>query len=443
MLWGLSESQDLLAKYIKSRKIEGHPSELNILLFGAGDIRHVIETVANHQTSGSPCQLNFYILDGCVNVLARNILLLDIVLSSNPLSCLGRTHLFMDIYGNTLNRPSSADYQRIFAESMIPVIAGGDVATAYSPILDLDGLRYRERDLLVDILSFWRSPKPFGVAQQWNTQLRNYLGQRYDSRKGAFDFDLYMELKYRGAERISGEEYHDFRESGIAFHFPEFEYGFENKTMAVQGAAGWRLLSDMHTGPYPAFGLHCEDEEMLKESKGSNFYRSTDITERNLLKLMTQIQEKTTPSFDSLRKTKLGLAKLTVNTNPTAISGPESTVERRPPRKLICVERLKLNFLGPEFVLKLAKTGRFQNFFDVVFIGAGCFKYLDDAFEKLIRTQGLVIIELLQLSLLPKESRSKFSEQVKEFARASGLRLLTKLNVNKHYTTYDYIKIGQ
>ena len=56
--------------------------------------------------------------------------------------------------------------------------------------------QYKERDYLEGIFKFWREEdaRQFNVSAMWNNRLRQYLGTRYDTRMGAFDWDLSMKL---------------------------------------------------------------------------------------------------------------------------------------------------------------------------------------------------------------------------------------------------------
>ena len=77
--------------------------------------------------------------------------------------------------------------------------------------------QFKERDLLEGIFKFWRSPDDttFDIKKHWwvgvvsfcnhtlftdifsrrEGRLRHYLGARYDSRSGVFDWDCQMKLK--------------------------------------------------------------------------------------------------------------------------------------------------------------------------------------------------------------------------------------------------------
>jgi dynein assembly factor 3, axonemal len=221
MFWGFSESLNLHEEFCKQFP-NTPPVELNILLYGSGDPRHILQTLAksyDHQT-----QLNFFYIEGCIEIQARNLLLLSIAMEQREeISIKTKTHLFMDVYGNSLVRPSSAHYAYAKSEILKKVITDGDYAVKIAPIFNFDNLKYRERDQLETAFEFWKDKVDykFEIVKLWDMQLRSGLGARYDHRNGAFDWDLHMKLKDQGAERICTQEYKQWRETGeiIFFYF--------------------------------------------------------------------------------------------------------------------------------------------------------------------------------------------------------------------------------
>ena len=214
MHWGLSESLDLLDEYEKSftnEKGEQRKNEINILLFGGNDPRHLIRTMCKmyqHKSQGTVPYLNFYLVDGCIEMVARNILLLAIALEDTEiLNLRSKVHLFMDIYGNSLIRAFSYHYLVAKAKTLIKAITDEEYLKVVMPMLNIDGIKYRDRDGLENTFNFWLSQEfnIFNIQEYWNNRLRKLLTSRYDYREGQFDWDLNMILKERGGKQICSQ----------------------------------------------------------------------------------------------------------------------------------------------------------------------------------------------------------------------------------------------
>lgn len=96
MFWGFSEAIDFYEQYKNHVKSDDEkaPFTLNVLLFGSGDPRHIIKTMA--KCYRHECKINFYVIEGCPALIARQILLTSIVLEPPSLiTRLSKTHLFM------------------------------------------------------------------------------------------------------------------------------------------------------------------------------------------------------------------------------------------------------------------------------------------------------------------------------------------------------------
>lgn len=240
MFWGNSSALDLYEEYMVSLKNENSdestednasgdiiqrdidkqsnpkakPRVLNVLLFGSNDPRHVIKTMAKqyqHKSKdgkNSMTILNFYLLDGCIEVVARNIALLSIALEDpNSLNLLNKVHNFMDIYGNSLIRPSSYHYLIGKSKSLLNIVTNGECLQQLAPILNIDNLTYKERDGLENTFNFWlpKIGNIYEIQNYWSNRVRQSLGTRYDYREGAFDWDLNMVLKQREGQQICSQ----------------------------------------------------------------------------------------------------------------------------------------------------------------------------------------------------------------------------------------------
>lgn len=217
MFWGLSSALDLFQEYLNVFELsppnepQSKSNTINILLFGANDPRHLIRTMAkfNGQKSNELKPLiNFYLIDGCIEIVARNIALLGIALERPEVVNLHRkVHLFMDIYGNALMRPSSLQYLIGKSKSFLNLVTDDEYLQRIVPMFDISNLKYRERDGLENAFYFW-SPKEdhvFNIQEYWSERVQKLLATRYDYREGAFDWDLNMVLKERAGKQICSQ----------------------------------------------------------------------------------------------------------------------------------------------------------------------------------------------------------------------------------------------
>lgn len=437
MFWGFSEALDLHAEYKKNQKEsdETTPSQLNILLFGGSDPRHIIKTLAkcyNHET-----KINFYVIEACPALIARHMLLMSIALEPpNLLTLLGRTHLFMDVYGNSQLRSSSVGYVNSKAIHLINCVTDLNLNEEKQPVFDLKKLKYIERDCIVEILNFWREKKEnaFDIIYFWEQCVRKYLRERYDYRQGAYDWDHQMRLKDNGAHQICSQEYKHWRETGIAFTFPEYRQTHANKTFAVQSvrkSSGKGYIGDIVVGPFCAFGLQCSDSNFLRSQHGQNEFRATDVSERNLFELFYEIHER--KPFDSLAFTahKFGMIKLdngkVMDYVPTQTNESELKKFDVP---LITSHEIRISYLSMHDVNGLNDGEKFQQMFDVVFMGSNYNKLIKNNFRQVFAPNALVLFETTQLSVQRKPEIGEFLKEIRSKANDMGLTSITNFNIN-------------
>lgn len=443
MYWGYTEALDFHKEFyqLTDETEENSPNELHILLIGSGDPRHILKTLTKSHTYAT--KIIFYMLEGCWEIIARNMLLLNIALEQpTELSIKGKTHLFMDIYGNALIRPASYNYICSKASHYANAITDLDYAREVMPLLIFDSLKFSERDNLQNIFDFWQSKEEncFQMSKYWENRVRGDLQQRYDSRNGAFDWDLHMKLKDYGAGQICPQEYKHWRDIGVAFVFPEYEQVHGNKTLSA-GLMRYGdhykhrgYLGDIHVGPFCTFGVNCVDDKFLQSNHGTNRFRATDLTERNIYEIMYEITTKEPYTYSAKDAHEFGgtciqISKPLENVSTTLVNNLDDLKKNDKPFMLS--ENVSIEILSPENLLKFQKLPKFHRWFDVVFVARNMFNFLKrDEFQLILRDGAMVFFETQQYSVNKREDISEFLTKIKGFSKDAKLTALTHFNIN-------------
>ncbi|XP_031641285.1 dynein assembly factor 3, axonemal homolog [Contarinia nasturtii] len=445
MFWGFSESLDLYEEYQKNVKTSEKQSEVKILLFGSSDPRHILKTVAKRYQHCA--KVHFYIIEACPALIARQIILLSIALEpAHLLTLSARTHLFMDIYGNALIRSTSMGYIDSKAKHLIKCVTDLEFNEKMQPIFDFNHLKFIERDTMENVFSFWRENErnKFDMNATWMQRLRQHLRERFDCRQGAYDWDLQMRLKDNGAQQICSQEYKHWRETGIAFTFPEYSQSHANKTFALQpsklNAGGY--MGEITIGPFCAYGLSCQDQKLLKSNYGQNEYRATDITERNLLELFYEIHEQQPATPDVLVTHKLGMAK--INTGKI-FEAKTHEIDYNDLKKfnepLILTDQIKISFLSMADAQTLVDGNKFHQNFDVVFIGRNYFPIVKKELAKVLASNALILFETAQFSIQRKPEINTFLMKIRDMAKEMNLKAISNFNINLPLSVAKFVKI--
>lgn len=206
MFWGITPALDLFNEVC----INSKRKEINILIIGGSDARHVLKTLSK-QYLHEDVKLNFYLMEECLESVARQLLLLKIaLLQPEELGLVQKTRYFMEIYGNTFVRPAVSKFLTSCANQLLKMVTNPDYMQQIMPFLKLD-VKYKERDYVENLFKFWCSTDEFNIFDSWDRRLRQKLGVRYDTKTGVFDWDLHMRYHNIGGKQISAQEYQHFR----------------------------------------------------------------------------------------------------------------------------------------------------------------------------------------------------------------------------------------
>eukprot|EP00064_Thunnus_orientalis_P019296 superscaffoldBa00004765_g19412 len=259
--WGFSPARDLL-----STGPERHESEVNILLVGSGDPRHILKTVAGLREKDS---LHVWVIENSMEMVARQLLLLYLALM--PQESMGlneKTEVFLEVFGNSEIRSQTEEMLRRVA-SQLSLSITDTLDTVTHPCLNTTLLKFKERDELARIFKLWIQPQssssspacsaPILMSKAWDYRVRQHLGTRYDSKRGCFDWDLTMKLHEKG----------------------------KGDKVAVRGYWG-----DIVSSPYLSFGIETDDKSLLKTQNGQHIKTAQDIAFANVQALFQSLSSR-------------------------------------------------------------------------------------------------------------------------------------------------------
>nr|F6S9E6.2 RecName: Full=Dynein axonemal assembly factor 3 [Xenopus tropicalis] len=414
--WGLTPALDLQMHLHPPPPPEIYCScsddlpELNILLVGGGDGRHILKTIC--QASRWPHRkLKFFIIESDLELLARHMLFLSLALEHpEQMGLQEKSELFLELFGNSLIRNKTASYLQEKSELFIRYVTDPDYQQSNVPLLNLSSIKFKERDKLEDIFKFWRNadPKLFPIDKYWDEKNRQNLGRRYDSRKGAYDWDLSMKLHDRGAGVINSREYNYWREKGVAFMNREGVYDIPNKTLASQMVvpqSSGKVLArgywgDITASPYIAFGIETEEESLLQTANGVHVKSAQDIAQHNMISLFHELAYGKIYSVPASGQAESELAK----TDSDYKTNEEQTVG------LITLNNVEIHFLP-----------RFNNFFNLLYFSCSMVHFLKPEYKFIAASKATLVLELTKFMVdLQTEKLQDYVTIVAKLAQEAG-----------------------
>ncbi|XP_037611295.1 dynein assembly factor 3, axonemal-like [Sebastes umbrosus] len=411
--WGLSPARDLLSA--GPVRPEG---DINVLLVGSGDPRHILKTISGLQSEDS---LHVWVIENSMEVVARQLLLLYLALV--PKESMGnneKTEVFLEVFGNGEIRSQTEETLRR-AASQLSLSVTESLETATHPCLNTTLLKFKERDELARIFKLWTQPRhssssseraaPILMSRVWDYRVRQHLGTRYDSKKSCFDWDLTMKLHEKGCGVINKQQYTRWRERGLAFEMREGVYQITNPSLlssrvfrqkgdkvAVRGYWG-----DIVSSPYLSFGIETDDKSLLKTQNGQHVKTAQDISFANVQELFRSLSSR----------------RGCPTASQSEAEEPSTEADRKPVtiNDLMRLNGISVTFLPLDSLYKLPEKQKYSHFFNTIYFSASCAHQLGPTMRQIAAPDAVLVVELAKYILdLNKEQEAGFAEKVASIA---------------------------
>ncbi|XP_065844488.1 dynein axonemal assembly factor 3-like isoform X2 [Oscarella lobularis] len=426
--WGFSPALDLLNQDLSSAlerlQVTKSDRDLNVLLVGSGDVRHILRTLARSRLHKRP-RIKFYVVENNIEVLARHLLFLSIVLEpEDQLGLQEKAELFLELYGNLLIRQQVADYVKAKSDQFIRLITDLDYMKRVFPLLDLSQLKFKERDVLEGVFKFWRgsTPAEFDASTLWDQRQRHLLKARYDSRFGVFDWDYSMKLQDK-ASVIHSKQYKRWRETGMAFEPREGGYEVPNRTLAsglILRKAGESIprrgyWGDMINSPYLGFGIETENKDLLKKFNDVHEKTASDVAEHNVTsyvhELVTGSAYKGPSRFETVTEEDASKKE------EVESGGKHVDTQYLHP---VDASVILLSLNSAEV---LPKKEKYAKLFDVAYFSNSMVHHLTPEMQAVLADEATVILETTKFMLdLRLEQSEAFVEKITGMAASAGCK---------------------
>lgn len=187
---------------------------------------------------------------------------------------------------------------------------------------------------------------------------------------------------------------------------------------------------DIQTGPFTAFGLETLDDRFTKSVHGTNDYRATDVTERNLLEYFHELATGEAYEHNVEQSRKYGAIQLQMSKCLT-YNENELSSSKEYNEPWLDVEGVRIYFLSADEILHMqdsTQSSRWQNYFDVVFVSYNYFNFLKEQFTKILKEKSLLIMETKLMSTNRKDNVDEFEKNLQSFAKAASLQSVINYN---------------
>ncbi|OQS05915.1 hypothetical protein THRCLA_02007 [Thraustotheca clavata] len=462
-MWGFSPSFDLLDGL-------NQVDTINILVANAGDVRHILTSLSRSYQWQQDQKIHFYILENVSETLARDLILLQLIFEWQ-LPLRQRCNLFLQVFGNSLVQERTSELIHEKAKELIDFVCD-DQHGKLIDLVDLNQLKMKQKDALVDTLQSYFTNVPFDVVKLRDQRLRHFYENRYDHRKNLYDWDYTMTLKkIQQASVIHVHQFKEWRNSGIAFEFGDQSYTYPNRTMAAYMQATKRghgsvlcrgYWLDIIVGPYISFGVDCYQSNRFEtdlfeiHNKGTgceqNRHNTAEVAVFNVLSCLYAIETREMYKMTKAHDVYSGIGeKQQQDSNCTSDDDLDELDARTRARNILeTFKNVKITLLQGDIEMLLEKS-RYQNLFHHVFLSVHASSHLvksnSTSWTRILQPKAKVSIES-SVFLLPlnEDQRIKYMEKIVEFAQQSGLKSSTSFaftpaeiyNVKNAVLHFDY-----
>lgn len=132
--------------------VEDENDPYNILLVQPCDIRHILKTISERRRLDKNYSINFYIYDKPIEVLTKELLLLNISCDWE-LSIRNRVNTFLEIYGNNSIQERTEKYVMDKGKELIKLVC--DKIGFLNDIVDFSLMKFKDRDEIEETLKSW------------------------------------------------------------------------------------------------------------------------------------------------------------------------------------------------------------------------------------------------------------------------------------------------
>ncbi|XP_063077907.1 dynein axonemal assembly factor 3-like [Engraulis encrasicolus] len=445
--WGFSPAVDLL-----NAGPDGLHGEVNVLLLGCADPRHILKTLSGLKDTDT---LSVWVIESSMDVVARQLLLLYVsLISTKGMGLHEKVEVFLELFGNTEIRSQTEEILR-YATTQLSLSVSDMLSTPIHPCLDTELLKYKERDELAWIWKQWLHPAPQSpsVKKAWDGRVRQHLGSRYDSRHGCYDWDLTMKLHQKECSVISKQQYVRWRDTGLAFELREGHFQTTNQSLLsnrIFNHRGKKIAArgywgDIVSSPYICFGIETDDKDLLKRHNNQHVKTAQDVSFANVLALFQALSNRGSvppcpqavsgagdqeqcPASEEVQSESVCQSE--PQTRPDHPPGDlsEESSEHQPDAKeksvhydLMDVSGVRVFFLPLDSLTKLFEKHKFSSFFNTIYCSASMVHELKPSLKQIAAPKAVLIVELCKFLLdLSKDQENGFRERVEEISIEAG-----------------------